>query len=690
MRDNAQNQGLNQAGDDTVTSLEEGKILDYITGAPVKDSPKEQVRQRIARALLHEYGLSLDDMQPNFPMKVDGRRKRIDIAIFAPGQDHTIEHLRRIVVCQKEPKNGKKGAFRMRDHNQAQKDLDFVKDAMSQEEAVECRWGLWTNGIEMFFIEKETTRFEPKFKPIGDWPMGDESVGTRDVFSNARLRRADPEMLRISFRRCHNFIHGNEGMPKDAAFWQFLYLIFAKMHDEKRESDQPPRFWAGPTEQFDIEGRKAIRDRIVPLFEEVREAYTPTIFRGREEITLSDRALAFMVSELAKYDFSRTDVDAKGAAYQEIVGTNLRGDRGQYFTPRGAIQLIVEILDPKEGERVLDPACGTGGFLVAAIAHMNRRFAKEAGVELGVESTDDFLSIRDRLAHYAENRLFGADFDPFLVRAAQMNVVMASNTNANLFNMNSLEFPDGHLPGVSPAEDQIKLGSVDVVMTNPPFGSDIPITDPNILGHFELAHHWDPSNEGGFKKRGTLKGSVAPEVLFIERVVDWLKPGGRAGIVLPDGILGNPGDEYIRWWILNNCWVLASIDLPVEVFIVEANVNILTSLLFLKKKTGEEKRAEALGQSQDYSVFMAVAEKVGVDRRGNTLYEHSPDGEVIVKDVEETEKVRVGSTFVKRTLRRKQKIIDNDLPYMLNTKYIRGPIADAFHAFRGEHEEPGS
>ena len=105
------------------------------------------------------------------------------------------------------------------------------------------------------------------------------------------------------------------------------------------------------------------------------------------------------------------------------------------------------------------------------------------------------------------------------------------------------------------------------------------------------------------------------------------------GIVVPNGILGNPADEYIRQWILKSAWVLASIDLPIEAFIVEANVNILTSLLFLKKKTDEEIRAEALGEVKEYPVFMAVAEKVGVDRRGNTLYKRSPDGEDIIKVV---------------------------------------------------------
>ena len=332
----------NDAQEQSFTTIEEGTLLDYITNRPVADNAKEQVRQRLARALFHEYGISVEDMEPDFRLKIDGRTKKVDIAIFAPGSKHTQETVRRIVICQKEPPSGTRGAYKMRDHKQAEKELGLLKAAMIAAEG--CRYGLWTNGLDFFFFEKEKTRFDEKFIPLGYWPMADESIGTRDVVSQARLRRADREMLRTAFRRCHNFIHGNEGMPKDAAFWQFLYLIFAKMYDE-RQPGEARRFWAGPTEQFDDVGRKAIRARLEPLFEEVKTEYA-SIFRGNEEITLSDRALAFMVSELAKYDFGRTEMDAKGAAYQEIVGNNLRGDRGQYFTPRGAIKLMVRMLDP--------------------------------------------------------------------------------------------------------------------------------------------------------------------------------------------------------------------------------------------------------------------------------------------------------------------------------------------------------
>lgn len=660
-----------EAGD--VASLDDGSLLDYISNEPVKDTPKEQVRQRIARALFHEYAISVDDMVGDFKIRIDGRQKKIDIAIFEAGAEHTVEHLRRVVICEKEPTNGRKSAYKMRSPEEAEKEFGLLKAAMT--EAPKCKYGLWTNGLEFFFFDKESTRFDVKFKSIGDWPLADESVGTRDVASTARMRRAEPEMLRTAFRRCHNFIHGNEGMSKDAAFWQFLYLIFCKMYDERKSGDMR-RFWAGPTEQFDEQGRREIKKRITSLFEDVKKKYK-AIFKGNEEIALSDRALSFMVSELAKYDFGRTDVDAKGAAYQEIVGANLRGDRGQYFTPRGAIKLMVRMLDPKPHERVLDPSCGTGGFLVATVDHIFKK-AKDETPSKG-EDTADRLIAEKPVEDFVEDTLFGADFDPALVRATTMNLMMAAGSKGNVFHIDSLAFPGGHLDGLKEAKEKIPLGSIDVLMTNPPFGSDIPITDPAILSKYDLAGRWSKDN-GSFVRGEGYQSAVAPEVLFIQRAVEWLKPGGRMGIVLPDGILGNPGDEYIRQWILRHCWVLASVDLPVETFIVEANVNILTSLLFLKRKTQTEIQAEDLGKKVDYPVFMAVAEKVGFDRRGVPLYKRTPDGEEILEEQEESERIRIGGKVVVRTLRRKKRIIDDDLP----------EIAKAYQAFREKHPEPGT
>ncbi|MBF0212264.1 MAG: restriction endonuclease subunit M [Magnetococcales bacterium] len=667
---------IKKAQPEPMEAIPSGFMLDYVTNKPVKETPTELVRQRVVRALIHEYGFSPEDMAIDFPI---GGRKKLDIAIFHHDKPHTLENLGRVVQCRPEPKAGR-NATRIREFDQAAADLEGLKTVMMEIKAI--RYGLWTNGLEFFFLEKDdkSSRFEVRLDPVGDWPVAEESQGTRDLLSDAHTRVADNEMLKVTFRRCHNYIHGNEGMPKDAAFWQFLYLIFCKMHDENLRSEQRQawqrRFWAGPKEQFEEKGRKEIRRRIDILFAEVKQRYG-NIFRGNEEITLSDRALAFIVSELAKYDFTRTDVDAKGIAYQEIVGTNLRGDRGQYFTPRGVVKLVVEMLAPKEGERVLDPACGTGGFLVATLGYMLKKFRHEQNSTIGQEDTTEFLNVHERLRSYASTMVFGADFDPFLIRASQMNMVMAGDGRGHLYHVNSLEFPNGHLPQVADAKRDIPLGSMDVVMTNPPFGSDIPITDRNILQHYELAHRWEQDGEGGFRNTGTLQGSVSPEILFVERSLKWLKPGtGRLGIVLPDGLLGNPAAEYIRWWIMREAQVLASVDLPVEAFIAEANVNILTSLLFLRRKSEQEKRAEALGGAEEYPVFMAVVEKVGVDRRGNRLFKRTPDGEEIVVPREHVERLRIGGRMEERKLVRNEKVEDNDLPV----------VAEKYREFLQEHD----
>ncbi len=134
-------------------SIEDGKVVDYITGNQVKDSPKEKVRQRISRAIFHEYGFSPNDMQPDFKVNVGGRRKGVDIAIFQTGSEHTLDNLHRMVICKPEPKQGRKGSFKLRDHEQATRDLDELKDLM--EAAPSCQWGLWTNGMEFFFLRKD-------------------------------------------------------------------------------------------------------------------------------------------------------------------------------------------------------------------------------------------------------------------------------------------------------------------------------------------------------------------------------------------------------------------------------------------------------------------------------------------------------------------------------------------------------
>lgn len=681
-----------QAEDSQVVTLKEGEVDDFIDGGAIKETPKEKVRQRVARALFHEHGIAPSDMARDFPLTVGGdgssrRKKKADIAVFKRGAEHTEANLRRIVVCKPEPKQGKH-VVKLREPEQAEKDLQELKDLLGYEERPECEDGLWTDGMNFFFLKKKVKPFGTTHDHRSDWDVAPESIGSRMVASHQRLRRAEPEMLKITFRRCHNYIHGNEGMPKDAAFWQFLYLLFAKMYDERKSRGTGrARFYAGMTEPFDDEGRTAIRERIEDLFEEVKREYTKEkLFKPTDEITLSDKALAFIVSELSPYDLGSTDVDAKGIAYQELAGTNLRGDRGQYFTPRSAVKLMVEILDPQEDETVLDPTCGTGGFLAETLNHLHHKWQKEEGTFGFPDTPEQQERYRDKLRTYAEKHLFGADFDPFLVRATTMNVMTLADTTGNVFHMDSLAFPGGHLSGVEPAKKRIMPGEeVDVLLTNPPFGADIPVSDETVLSRYRggVARTWFRDKETGelIENINSQPVSMAPEQLFVQQAIEWVKPGGRIGIVLPNGILSNPGpsDEAMRRYILEHCWILASVELPVEAFIADANVNILTTLLFLKRKTPEEVRNYRSRSEQPYPVFMAVAEKVGVDRRGNTLHKRYPDGTIVTEVVAEREQIRIGDDLEVKEFKRTKQVIDNDLP----------EIAKRYREFREKYPVPG-
>ena len=159
--------------------MPDGMITDFITGQPVKDTDKERVRQEVARQLIFEYQIAPESMEADFPVKVDGKRKKLDIAIFEAGKDHGSETLRRAVICRPLPKVGKKSVVKIRDFAQAEKDLDELKGILIAAEG--CEWGLWTNGLERFFLHKRDRRFEVRFDPYGDWPMADGTMSTPDM-----------------------------------------------------------------------------------------------------------------------------------------------------------------------------------------------------------------------------------------------------------------------------------------------------------------------------------------------------------------------------------------------------------------------------------------------------------------------------------------------------------------------------
>lgn len=279
----------------------------------------------------------------------------------------------------------------------------------------------------------------------------------------------------------------------------------------------------------------------------------------------------------------------------------------------------------------------------------------------------------EKVRRYAEKMIFGFDFDPDLRKAARMNMVMAGDGHANIFNINSLEYPNGSLPDVPRIGDAVKksvtqnqdkdidnsfsldsaFGKFDMIFTNPPFGSKVAVA-PSIAEKFSIGN-----------------GSSAPEILFIEQCYNFLKPGGRMGIVLPDGILSNPNTESVREWILKHFIVLASVDLPVETFLPQ--VGVQASLLFLKKKTKIEMLRSI--KDEDYQVFMAIAESVGKDRRGGQVFERDEEGaEILFNETQEKAIFLPSGELVSRTRKVRVKHLDDDLP----------KISAAYKSFIGE------
>jgi type I restriction enzyme M protein len=250
-----------------------------------------------------------------------------------------------------------------------------------------CVFGLWTNGTDLVFKQKLTgdLRLEPDYDDLYDLPGSGETVADLDDPDRQAGRIATGENLQRAFARVHDYIYGNQGLKKDAAFWQVLNLIFCKIHDERSTGKR--RFWVKGTERNSPEGQAAIAKRIKELFEEVKnDSNYSSVFTERDQIELNDRVLAFAVGEFSRYNLLETDVDVKGAAYEEITSSMLKSQRGQFFTPTNVIRLMIEMLDPggesdltdsKNWPRILDPACGSGRFLTYALDHVRRKLAAQ-------------------------------------------------------------------------------------------------------------------------------------------------------------------------------------------------------------------------------------------------------------------------------------------------------------------------
>jgi type I restriction enzyme M protein len=634
--------------------VQQGKILDFVDRITQRnETPEEYVRQEIAKSLVREYNYSRTDIAVEFTIRIGTRKPRADLVIFFTGEKHVVDNAYIIVEC-------KSGKVKSSDRENGVDQLQSYMRACPQ-----VVYGMWTNGLERYCYKQ--IELPDKKRTIIDVPdivaFGQtEEEADRPRFE--QLKPASSDALLFAFRRCHNYIAGNQGLQKPEAFWELLKIIFCKIQDE-RYSEQV-QFYVSGAERRGLNGQLKVKERIDKLFGEVKKEYTQ-IFKPQEEIELNPAVLAYIVSQLQMYSLLDSDIDVKGKAYEEIVGSNLRGDRGEFFTPRNVCRMVVRMLDPDEHTLILDPACGTGGFLIIAMNHVFSKILQAELVKRAGNRERAEQATRERGARFLKTNIFGIDINPNLVKAAKMNMVMNNDGTGGLYQGNALASPATWSPEIRPL-----LGKIEALMTNPPFGSKIPIDDPAILEAYDLGHVWTyVPDDDHWIKTDSIQKSQPPEILFIERCVRFLRPGtGRAAMVLPDGILGSPGLGYVRQWLLSQTRILASIDMHPDTF--QPNTSVQTSIvLFQRKSPAEVALEEAAGHQNDYGVFMGLGNHIGHDKRGYETYIRDAEGNEIVEEVDaETREYENGQRVYRRhtTLR---KVPDD------NTKQI----AEAFRAW---------
>lgn len=410
--------------------------------------------------------------------------------------------------------------------------------------------------------------------------------------------------LKSAIKKCHQTLWGGGRLSPPTAFGELCKIIFVKISDEKK-----PRKKGEPYD-FQIkthEPSSKLAKRINDLYDE-QKINDPEVFT--ESIKVDDRVLRTVVSHLEAINLNKTDLDVKGVAFEQFMDGFFKGDFGQYFTPREIIEFCVKMMKPKHNQNVLDPSCGSGGFLLHALDYV-----REEAKTLYPDKSDAYeIEQCYRYWHdFAEKHLYGIEINDEIARVAKMNMIVHDDGHTNVISHDALE----SIEKMCIKNQGFQAGKFDLILTNPPFGSTIKKEEKPYLETFELGNVYDK------KGKKTARKNQSSEVLFIERIYEFLKAGtGKAAIVLPDGILTNSSMQYVRDFILDKFQLLAVISLPQCAF-AHFGAGVKASIIFVRKRKLNEK------PDNNEPIFMASPEYIGYDATGRKTL--SQLGEIIEK-----------------------------------------------------------
>ncbi|GAB5410886.1 MAG: hypothetical protein BalsKO_32510 [Balneolaceae bacterium] len=408
------------------------------------------------------------------------------------------------------------------------------------------------------------------------------------------------DRLLRKFEDIHNFIYANDGLSTQQTLEEFIKILFIKVVDEKKKEKQ---FYIDNEEYEKVKSSKLsgkLLERINILFLNTTQEYSDLFDKG-DKIKLSPLSLANTIYKLQDYSLTSSSNDVKGLAFQKFLSHQEKDSRGQFFTPEPIIDFCVKIIQPGPNETIIDPACGSGGFLNSSFNYIINNY--------------DNVNIEKVVSM----NLYGFDINKSIARIAKMKLLLEANVETNIKCINSLIDYDELVFNAN-----LKKASrgFDIVLTNPPFGTAGKISDKKILSSYDLGYKWKKISDYEFVKTNLLHAGQAAEILFIERCIDLLKEGGRMGIVLPNGHFENPSLEYLRYYIKQRTKILGIVNLPQETFI-PYGTGVKTSLLFVQKETPNIYR--------EYPLFFSRIRKIGYqgNKNGSPMYKKDDFGNIL-------------------------------------------------------------
>ncbi|CAM1370311.1 Type I restriction enzyme M protein [Tenacibaculum sediminilitoris] len=573
------------------TKPKEGYIYDYISGLEIKATPEEiDAVQVFSKILVEDYDYPKEYIQtrPQFRVKArpsdTSKPYPVDIAVFNK-KNKNDDNIWIIIECKKKTRKDGRG--------QLENYLTFSK----------AQLGVWFNGNEKLFLKKIEKDGKVLFEEIPNIPIYGQRIEDIGKFKRKDLKPA--YNLKSIFRTMRNYLAGNVvGATRDEVLaQQLINVIFCKIYDEKyTRPDDITSFRAGIDEK-----PEDVKTRILEIFDLVKKKYQD-VMDSSDKIMLDAKSLSYVVGELQLFSLTDAERDAVGDAFEVFIDHALKGGQGQFFTPRNVVKMTIDMLDPTTEDLIIDPACGSGGFIIECLRHLWSKVEEEGKK---YKWPDNEIEIEKQKV--AIDKIRGIDKDYFLGKVCKAYMAILGDGRGGIFCENSLDVPSNWS---TKTREKIQLGTFSMVVTNPPFGKKINVEGEKLLSQYDIGYKWKKNKKEGTWEKGKLKDKEAPQYLFIERCIHLLKAGGKMGIVLPDGIFGNDQLGYIRNIISDNCQIVAVVDVPKETFMPHTSTK--TSILFVKKLA---KKAET-----DYPVFMAVAEKCGHDRRGNVLEEEDLSG----------------------------------------------------------------